>query len=161
MTRAVEFTGRIIIESRHAVTPRRHSVTYRYGNAMKRSASNSPADYTITDSIRSWSAEKYGAQFLPDVYREDWVDAALARGSTYADCERALMNWIRWSSPSGRFYHVGDWESKLKAARSRENGKRTCKPAVQVAGVEIQPMQMTTSRDAARAALANIKGMIR
>lgn len=123
---------------------------------MKR-ATLKPADYQITDAIREWSSDKFGTPYLPDVYLEDWVEAAAIRGSTYADPERSLMRWVRQSSPSGEFYRPQGWESKLRAAKAKGNGKRACKPALQVAGIEVQPAQMTTSRDAARAALAAIK----
>lgn len=123
---------------------------------MKRVTQHKPSDYTVTDSIREWSELKYGTPFLPDVYREDWVDAAIARGSTYADCERALMNWVRWSSPSGKFYRAQDWEQKLKAAKRMGQPARSVKPAQYTPNGPTEPMP-EHARVAGRAALAALK----
>lgn len=132
---------------------------------MKRSANHSPNDYTITDSIREWASERYGLPHLPDVFIQDWQDAAAARGSTYADCERALQNWIRWSGPSGRFYNSADWERKLKAAKKMHGGVRLSKPPATVAGRYVdengQPipepaLPSVTPKAAARVALATL-----
>lgn len=124
---------------------------------MRRAATRKPADYQITDAIREWSARKYGHAYLPDVFLEDWQNKAEARGYLYANLERALQNFITWAAPAGPYYSAQGWEAKLKAAKAKGNGTRTCKPALRVAGIEVEPMQITTSRDAARAALAAIK----
>lgn len=126
---------------------------------MARTKGFAPCDYQITDAIRDWSETKFGTPHLPDVYREDWVDAAIARGSTYADCERALMNWVRWSSPAGKFYRAQDWEAKLKAAKRMGQPVRLVKPAQYTPIGPTEPMP-EHFRVAGRAALAAIKGKL-
>ena len=129
----------------------------------------SPADYEITDSIREWAARKHGAQYLPDTYLTEWRDAAKARGSLYADCEQALMNWINWSAPSGRFHQAASWESHLKRARGMERkAPRTTQAAPMVAGQYVEagkviaeaPIVARSAEDVARAAIAELKARV-
>ena len=130
----------------------------------RRAQTESPDSIQVDDAMREWAAEKWGLQFLPDVYITDWQDAARARGSLYADARQALQNWIRWSAPGGRFHRVHEWEQKCKAAKARENGqiKRTSRKPETVAGQPIDDYSPTRpSSEVARAALASIKGMIR
>lgn len=122
---------------------------------MRRTTNHSPNDYTITDSIREWASQRYGLPHLPDVFIQDWQDAAAARGSTYADCERALMNWIRWSGPSGRFYNPADWERKLKSAKKLGQPARAT-PASQYTPTGPTEAVPQSVRAASRAALATL-----
>ena len=129
----------------------------------------SPADYQITNSIREWAARKHGAMYLPDVYLSEWRDAAIARGSLYANVEQALMNWISWSAPAGRFYQAASWESHLKRARGMERKPlRITQAAPKVAGQYVEagrpsieaPIVARSAEDVARAAIANLKRQI-
>lgn len=123
----------------------------------------SPSDYSLTDSIREWAARRHGAMFLPDVYLQEWVDGAVARGSRYASCEQALRNWINWDAPGGRFHKPLVWEQQFRRARAMERQPaRSSTPAPTVAGQYVvdgrpaeAPVAAKPASDVARAALAS------
>lgn len=121
-----------------------------------------PADVSITDDLRTWAAEKWGAPELPAQYLSEFQDSCAARGTKYKDAVKAFQNWITWSSPSGRYYKADVWELRLRNAKRVNNGQRLSKTPATIAGQYVdsrgrpthEPMTARTAPDVARAALA-------
>ena len=127
-----------------------------------------PADVIITDELKAWAAEKWGAAELPAQYLQEFKDSCAARGMKYKDATQAFRNWVSWSAPSGRFYKADVWETRLRNAKRANQPKRAATEPARVAGqivdqsgrVTAEPMTARPAAETARAALAAIRARL-
>lgn len=116
-----------------------------------------PSDVTVSNALREWSQKQWGCPFLPDVFLSEFKEHHEASGKTFASAEKAFQNWIRWSSPSGRFYSAQGWESKLAKAKTIQLSRRIAQtPAYDPRGPQ-EPRNERSAADVARMAIANMR----
>ena len=79
-----------------------------------------PPDFHVTDGHRSYCTEKWNLPYLADVFLEDFIECFETNGRKHSDWDRTFQNYLRNSSPNGRFYNVMYWQNKCEQARRRE-----------------------------------------
>jgi len=78
-----------------------------------------PDNFTPQTHVYEWALRKFGYYDLPDFFLSDFRSHHAAKGTKYSDWQRALMNWVTWSSPSGQYYNAKVWESALEKCKAK------------------------------------------
>src|SRR3990167_6786044 len=84
-----------------------------------------PDDFKIEEPVRLFTEVRWGTQHLPDQFIGDfrsYYEGKKEDGDIkgqHINWNRALINWIYWSSPGQRFYkeNIGLWEHRLAEAK--------------------------------------------
>lgn len=76
-----------------------------------------PEGFVASEQVKEWAYRKYGYRDLPDFFISDFRKHHAAKGTKYDLWHRALMNWVDWSSPAGRFYKADVWENALEKCK--------------------------------------------
>ena len=83
-----------------------------------------PDDFKIEESVRLYTEVRWGIRHLAEQYLGEFIrhfkelkEKGDARAGKHANWNRALQNWIYWSSPGQRFYRAAEWEHRLHEAK--------------------------------------------
>ena len=78
-----------------------------------------PEGFEVSERVKEWAYKKYGYYDLPQQFVPDFRKHHAAKGSKYDDWDKALMNWIDWSSPSGKYYSAKLWEIVIEKCKRK------------------------------------------
>lgn len=82
-----------------------------------------PDDFKIEESVRSFTEVRWGVRSLPDQFIGEFKERYQGMKEDkdpkgrHINWNRALMNWILWTSPGQRFYNPNIWEHRLNEAK--------------------------------------------
>src|SRR3990167_1145454 len=82
-----------------------------------------PDNFKIEESVRLFTEVRWGTLHMPDQFIGDFkthFEGKKEDGDVkgkHINWNRALINWIYWSSPGQRLYNVRLWEHRLAEAK--------------------------------------------
>lgn len=79
-----------------------------------------PDDFHVTDDHRAYCTEKWNLPYLADMFLEDFRECFEMNGRKHSNWDLTFKNYLRNSSPNGRFYNSRYWQNKCEQARRRE-----------------------------------------
>lgn len=115
-----------------------------------------PDDFMVNDRVREWSLKRFGYYHLPDFFLSDFRSHHAAKGTRMANWDLALMNWIRWSAPSGRYYQITVWEHAIQYCKERMNRE---KPKVEIPDLS-PPKEKPVDREYGRKKLLELRARL-
>lgn len=119
-----------------------------------------PADVEVTDEMRAWAQRNWDCPFIPDVFIADFKAHHESSGKTFADAGAALRNWIRWASPSGRFYRASEWEAKLSKAKTMHASRRHSQAPTYTPHGYTEPHNERSAASVAQAAVEQMRARL-
>jgi len=111
-----------------------------------------PDSFTPQTHVYEWSLNKYGYYDLPDFFLSDFRSHHAAKGSKYSDWQRALMNWITWSSPAGQYHNAKIWEAAIEKCKAKLRAEK-----IKVPIPKMKTTPKPVDREAARAAIKKMR----